>query len=394
MRKLLPLFLLLCCLTGCWDQAELNQISLVTGMGLDAGKKHRYRLSVEALNATEYSKGQSEGGSSQSVVVSIEGNSMHEILERIHTKIARELVFSHMQLFAVSEEVARRGFVDVLDWLERSRQARNRLQLVVAKDATAQELLRTTYPIQKVSTFKLRKQIHSASLNWAISPETHLREFVQMLVEPGKEGVLPALTLKGDRTKTGRMEQETLPEPVVTISNLAVFNKEKLVGFLELQDTKSYMWVTNQMNRDQVSVLCKPGSKRSVMARLYDTHAEVKASYRNGRPYFHIYITQEGRIDNTECLQPLAEQKSYAYFNKLLSRHVEQQILSTISLVQRTYKSDIFGFGEHMYRQQYKQFKEIKDWDEAFARAKVTVQVDTNLVRSGIRTNTFIQDIE
>ena len=48
---------------------------------------------------------------------------------------------------------------------------------------------------------------------------------------------------------------------------------------------------------------------------------------------------------------------------------------------------DIFGFGEVVYRQDYKQFKKVEDhWDEAFKDAEIDVSVDTMIRRAGLRT--------
>lgn len=390
MCKLIALICLLL-LSGCWDAMELNDISLVTGIGLDQGKNKRYRVSIEALNATEYSKGQSsQAGSSNSVVVSVEGDNIQEVLEQLHTKMARHLVFSHMQMVIVNEKVARAGFNDILDWLDRSRQTRNKLSFVVVKDATAAKLLQTTYPIQKVSTLKLKKQLYAASQYWALSMDVQIRDFLRSMSQKESDTVLPAITLTGSR-KGGESLTRTAPEPIATISNLGVFKDYKLKGFLPLADVKNVMWVRGKIKRVEIRVFCEKGEKKDSFAvKLYDVHTKIRAFYKENIPYFHVAIAQEGRIDNSECSQSLMSNDTYKKMNEQVSQMVRNEIMRTIQDVQKAYKTDIFGFGEEMYRQEYKQFKKIKKWDEEFARARVRVSVETNLVRSGMRTDSFI----
>lgn len=91
----------------------------------------------------------------------------------------------------------------------------------------------------------------------------------------------------------------------------------------------------------------------------------------------------------SECSQSLTSNSTYVKMNELVSQMVRNEIMGTIQYVQKAYKADIFGFGEEMYRQEYKRFKKIKNWDEEFARAHVIVSVETNLVRSGMRTDSF-----
>ncbi|MCT8139433.1 hypothetical protein H1D32_18025 [Anaerobacillus sp. CMMVII] len=79
-------FCLLCCLsafflTGCWDQNELNELSLVTGMAIDKGKDTRYKLTVEVLNPPAL---ETEGMGTQtaSIVFSYEGESLAELVKK------------------------------------------------------------------------------------------------------------------------------------------------------------------------------------------------------------------------------------------------------------------------------------------------------------------------
>ena len=62
-------------------------------------------------------------------------------------------------------------------------------------------------------------------------------------------------------------------------------------------------------------------------------------------------------------------------------------VLGTIKTVQKDYGIDIFGFGEVVARQDYKNFKKVKDdWDEAFKDAEIDVGVNIKIRRAGIRT--------
>ena len=59
-RNLLCLTAIILLLTGCWDQRELSDISIITGMAIDKGEKGRYKLTIEGINATELNVKQQE----------------------------------------------------------------------------------------------------------------------------------------------------------------------------------------------------------------------------------------------------------------------------------------------------------------------------------------------
>ena len=66
---------------------------------------------------------------------------------------------------------------------------------------------------------------------------------------------------------------------------------------------------------------------------------------------------------------------------------LKNMYLKTIKTVQKDYGIDIFGFGEVVARQDYKNFKKVKDhWDEAFKDAEIDVAVNYKMRRAGIRT--------
>ncbi|OIK14620.1 hypothetical protein BIV60_11275 [Bacillus sp. MUM 116] len=72
---------------------------------------------------------------------------------------------------------------------------------------------------------------------------------------------------------------------------------------------------------------------------------------------------------------------------------IGKNILSNIKKVQKEYQTDIFGFGEEMYRQDYQNFKKVQDhWDELFSYAIVKVHVKVQLRRSGIRTKSLLSN--
>ncbi|MCQ6275180.1 Ger(x)C family spore germination C-terminal domain-containing protein [Bacillus sp. V3B] len=95
----------------------------------------------------------------------------------------------------------------------------------------------------------------------------------------------------------------------------------------------------------------------------------------------------EGFFGGSGCEDSLDDPDNYKKIQKLNNQYVQEHILETIQTVQKDYGVDIFGFGEVVARQDYKNFKKVQDhWDEAFQDAEIDVEVDTKIRRAGIRT--------
>ena len=79
--------------------------------------------------------------------------------------------------------------------------------------------------------------------------------------------------------------------------------------------------------------------------------------------------------------------ETYKKIRRIYKSICKEEVPKTIQTVQDDYGVDIFGFGEVVYRQDYKQFKKVADhWDEAFKDAEIDVSVNTMIRRAGLRT--------
>lgn len=80
--------------------------------------------------------------------------------------------------------------------------------------------------------------------------------------------------------------------------------------------------------------------------------------------------------------------KAYAFegFEELINKKMEQEILDTVKTIREQYNADIFGLGERLKDQDYKYFKKYRDnWDEGFAKAKISIHFNTEIKHAGLR---------
>jgi spore germination protein KC len=129
--------------------------------------------------------------------------------------------------------------------------------------------------------------------------------------------------------------------------------------------------------------------------RFFNSHTNIQTSYENNRPQITIELVLEGDLIATQSKVPIDKLTRFKELEEEAQKNVEQKIKGTITHVQEEYGVDIFGFGETMYRQHYQQFKSIKDyWDEEFKKAEINVNAKVLLRRDGIRTRSFLEEME
>jgi len=381
-------------LTGCWDRKELSEIKLVAGMAIDKGEDGKYKVTVEALNAAELNT-QSSAGNAPTVVEGIEGDSISEITHLFNEYYAQILIYSHMKVLVISEEVASAGRLDFIDFLERNREIRDDFNIIIAKDGKAEDILKIAAHYRKASSLKLSPQLDHLMEDWGGDPGMNIINFISELNLEGKEPVLATVRLKGDVEKGMSMKniQKVTPDAIVVVDSLAIFKDGKLVGFLSLEDTRNYLWTRNDIKTTSLTLECKKGDFSAI--RVTESQTEVTSKMKNGKPFFHVSIKAEGFIEGTQCYNNVEKLGTIAKYEKLINETFSKKITDTITKVQKQYQADIFGFGEVMRRQDFNSFMKVKDnWSEEFASGDVKVDMDFVLRRSGIRSKSFLTETE
>jgi spore germination protein KC len=398
-KNCVPTLILVCCmvslaLTGCWDRKELNEISLISGFAIDKGEEKKFKLSVESINITELSP-KTKGAETPAVVYTQEGDSISELARKMNVGLSRKLILSHMSVVILSEEVAKTSLLEVLDFMDRFREVRNDFNLVIAKEGKAGDILTVLYPFQKISTLKIRRQLNTLEEEWGGDPDVRLKDFIQALVSKGKSPVAPALTISGSVNERGPTDnmKNVRPPALVTVPGLAVFKDDKLVGYLPLVGARDYLWTHNKMNRTSISVPCAKGQYFN--ARVYNSSTRVKARSQDGIPHVTVRIKVETILDGTQCEADLSKLDTYRQFEKMTSDIIEKEVAGTIKRVQQDFGTDIFGFGEKMHVQDPAYYHKVSgNWDAAFAKARIQVEVNARMRRAGLDTKSFLNQLK
>ncbi|EOR27066.1 MAG: Ger(x)C family spore germination protein [Niallia nealsonii] len=383
--SILSIFLL----TGCWDQSELNQNAIVTGIAIDKGDDFKYKLSIESTSATELNPKTAQG-LAPAIVYTIEGDTIGEITHKFNIAVSTHLVFSHMRLLIIGEEVAKEGILSFMDYFDRDREIRDDFNIVVARDTEAVDFLRITNDYQKVSSLKIFPQLDHMLDEWGGTPGIKLNDFIRTYASQGQVPVLSAMKIQGDKEKGGNMDnlKTTTPGAVAKIDSLAIFKYGKLQGYLDLYDTRILLWIQNKLERTALTV---PYNEKKFFAlRIIHSKTKIKARQVNGRPQIDISVYAESTLDGSDKAIKVTKVKAFEEFENLTNRYLEKEFNQLIEKMQKEYVADIFGLGEIFRDQDYKHFKQYEDnWDVGFKEAKINVHVNVEIKRSGFRNNSY-----
>lgn len=209
MKKLLVLLPLLL-LAGCGDAKETGLLSPVSAAALSK--------SADGLTLTAETVFQdSAEGSASPEYLSAEAKTVPNAFSSIANNVGSEFYFSHAQAVVVDEALAREGLMPLCQYLCDESEIRLDVRLCVARNASAEDVLRAWAPNGEIPGFALSRMLSQGEKR-GTGVDMPLFRFLDDLIADADTS-LPAVTVGTDG--------QAIP------SGTAYFKNGKLTGFSE-----------------------------------------------------------------------------------------------------------------------------------------------------------------
>ncbi|WP_328801479.1 Ger(x)C family spore germination protein [Paenibacillus sp. LX16] len=398
-RKKAILFLILALvllLTGCWNRRELNELAIVVGMGIDK-QGDQFRVSLQVVDPGKASAKKGSGGGAPATLYTEEADTIFEAIRKITTISPRRMYFSHLRICVIGESMATEGMAKALDLLSRYHQFRTDFYIVVSKGTSAEDTLKIMTPLDPIPANDLFSSLETSQKNWSPTTTVTLDELVSALTSEGMQPVLTGLRIVGNKEmgETSGNVQEIAPSARLQYSGLAVFRKDRLIGWLNETESRGYNFILGKVQSSVGFVACPEGGK--VVSEIIRTQTSIKGSVYRGEPQINIKMQVEANVGEVECTGLDLTQVGTIYdLENKEEEKIEEIMNLAVRKAQKSYKADIFGFGEAIHRADPRTWKSIKkNWDyEYFAELPVHIKVDFKIRRLGTIGSSFLNDIK
>ncbi|MBW4084512.1 Ger(x)C family spore germination protein [Paenibacillus sp. S150] len=383
---LLLLMISLVTLTGCWSRKELNELAVVMAMGIDLDPEG-YAVTVQVLNSGETGSPLLSGSGGSLPVISYKatGKTVPDALQRMLSTTPRILYLSHVRVLVFGEDLARAGISDALDYLNRNHQLRTDFYMLVAKNSEASKILDVITPFEHIPANSLFSSILVSHKNWAATGKVTLQEFVVELERGGSNPVMSGVQLKGvpSQSESAKNVQSITPKALIQHAGIAVFKKDKLVGWLGESSSKTLNYVLNKVDSTVGNVSCPEGGTAGFTITRADSSIDVNLNGEN-EPEFTVNLNLEANLTSVESKIDLRKPASIEILRSLIKSKTDLGMTNNIKKVQEKYGSDIYGFGEELHRKYPKLWKGYrKHWDETFQTVKVSVNSSVAIQQIG-----------
>jgi spore germination protein KC len=366
-------------LTGCWSSHEVNTLAVAVCIGIDK-TENGYLVTEQVLNPRVMASKKATA-ESPVVIYTAEGNDLAEIIRRFTTQSSRILYNADLRMVVFGEDVAKGGIQNILDYFLRNYEYRTDFYFVIAKNSTANEVLGILTPIETVPGFSMYLSLKMSEKKWAAMKSVRIIEMVNSIIADGDNPVLTGIEISQDEIspKSTDILKQSGEYKKLKYTGMGAFNKDKLVGWLDEDESKGYNYITG--NVKNTIEYADYDSKVKITYEVLNAKSRTKVYFLENKPAIEVKIKIKCNIEIVEGEFDVSAEENKQVLNKLLASKVKLLCEKALNKAQKELKTDIFGFGEAIHRKYPKTWEKLKDdWNDKFTDlpVNITVEAETN----------------
>ena len=331
MKRILIIVSLMLLLCGCYDYRELNDMSIVTGIGIDY-KDSKYIVSLEVTKSVK----DGSSNETETVVYNGENKILADAFLEAKNSSDKYVYTEHVNVLLVSKELSKKGVGDVIDYIVRETSINSNYYMVIVDDPKGVlEVKQENDSMSNVITNTINYYLDETSFD-------DLDIMSSYMINKKEDIAVPIISTENKK---------------VVFNSVAYFNGDKCVGEI---DSKLYTML--RLNSNNVNF-----SKNGNTVSLYKTSVDYEVS----KDKITIKVGGEGLVKEIDSKIDLENKDSYEYLSRIIGKDMKEDIND---LLEETLskESDLLGLQDKYYKKYKKEMEEIK-YD-----VKVNIKINKN----------------
>lgn len=360
--------------TGCWNYREIDQLSIVAGLAIDKGIKEKFQMTVELIKIS--------GGKDtkmESKTISAEGKTMFDAARNIIALSGKRLYWSHTKVIIISKEIASEGIIQVMDWYNRDAETREDVNILISKDESAKEIFSGQDIVEDIKSITLDEIIKN-QVALSKSPLTDILKYDIESKNKEDSIIIPTVKLE-------KIDEKMVPQVLGT----AIIKNDKLIGFLDAEDTKALIFIRNEIKGGLLTEEIQAShSTTSVSLEIFKNKTIVTPVVDGKDITINLNIDTTVAIDEIQGTENLIDDEGKKKLEQFAEKKLQERIETLIMKVQSEYDADIFRFAAKLREGKPKVWKNMRsDWEEVFKNLKVNVKTKLHIKGSSVLSKTI-----
>jgi spore germination protein KC len=407
--------------TGCWDRRETDDIAIAGAIGLDRISEGKVLVSVEVISNEALAGGTGMVAAPTNLVGWVlreEASSTPVALANIQRRMPKRFFLGQVATVIFGQNLAREGLAAVVDYFGMNPQLRRSVYLATCDSASG--LLQRSF-IHTLASQTLIGLIENSGATGKSAIVT-LNEFLIKLTEPGIEPITLhtssrsthdlAIKRPGEEVKQTH-EGQPVPEPIeseheiegehppesvvldplreqgtserikaVTLAvGIAAYRGDKMVGFLDGTDARGYLWAVGRVRHGMLELTNPFSTAGDLALEIVRAPSNMQVKVEGGKPSITIKLNVDLQGGFWTMDVPLHEPGAVQTIEAAAASTIEAEIMRSLQIVREELRTDIYGFGQAIFRKNPKLWHSLADdWnDRGLQELQIDVQVRTRL---------------
>ncbi|MBP2646031.1 MAG: gerAC [Firmicutes bacterium] len=368
-RTVLSLGVLVCltlAMTGCWDRKEIENRGFVLGVAIDhvttpepKGQydlphvtqefgERKYRVTFEL---PRFRKGEEKGtsGTESHYIFNGEGESMFQIVRSVSAKTYFSFFFEDTQVLIFSEEVAKEGIREILDYFLRNPGMRRKVKVFVTP-GRAEEILNGKLTVEEVNSIFIARITQNADAIPRFAVISTLGDAAEA-IQGNHSFVISKIVMENGDVK---------------LTSAALLDTQgKMVGSLDEREVAGGKIIRQKLKGGAFSIPNPANPEKLAVFEVVEGKFSVNSHIDGDRLWFTVEAELAGNLgENTETGQKALDPDFLAAVEKNMAAEFTAMALDAY-YKQQALKADALDLGSLVHRQYPKYWEIVKDrWDE------------------------------
>lgn len=321
MKKIILIILLLT-LSGCYDYKEINDLAIITAIGVDY-EDEEYKITLEVLN----DQGDKDSGKIKSYTKTGSDKSLAKALEKAADLLSDQANYTHVKLLILSDTITDGKFQNIIDFFMRSTYFRENFYVISSMDTEPEKILEKNTDENPVASTAIINLLESQDYS---SNSGVLKTFDQIVEETlafGKDTCFSNITLDDEQFR---------------VDGLSIFDKYEYKDTISNEFATIYNILTNDFYRPIYS---------KTYDDLYFSIAITEGKVKTSLDTKTIKLTGDlmGKIMDNEPNFIIRDLDVLKDLNSDFKKLINEKFTDFIGVLQEN-KSDILFFGESYYQ--------------------------------------------
>lgn len=372
----ISLLLVLLITPGCWDNRDFSKIVFVAAMGIDKTKDNGIELTLQIIKPQSYKSDQGEKSNSQNSVwvESFTGKTVMDAVRNALSTTNRQPNYSQVLILVIGEDLAKEGIMEALDLCARDHEIQKKIRVLIAKGSTAKKILSLGSSLEAIPAVHISEVLD----NEAASPIRRKVELFDVLKDLGSPGINPTIGVI-EPPDQGNMLKD------VRVNGVAAFKLDKLVGYLNPEQTMGLLFVLNKIKGGVLNIPHPFNPSKQMTIEIKSSKTDIEVTGYDNQPILKIKVNLQGNIADAEGVPGVLNKEKAEVIEQEAAAKVKEIIEDAIKTSQQDLKSDIFGFGKYIWQKDPQSWAVIKDhWDDDFSQAQLEIEVKAKVKTPGL----------